>query len=303
MRYFFIIVIYQTSRFVHRQGLTMRSKNERIREAFKFLIKRAEDGKAFTDRELAEAANWTIETTRTHLSKKLHELVQEKDNLLYVLPDIMRVNQKEFEDLFGQKRNLFSKYDRFIVPNVLVYEFFMLLSREDLLRKALDRLFYSDTIRQSVREIGIDKVRNALEFPVSQLDDQVIEYVRDFVEKTIGGYSLYLVNGRFRADSLALRDDVARRDPTSGPYIVDEMTAVVRFILPVEITEVTVVQNGLFEPPHTPSLNANKKAEQLRWLFLNLFAEPVIRLVKNEDQIWLLETGMRSALYKWIRKE
>jgi hypothetical protein len=40
----------------------------------------------------------------------------------------------------------------------------------------------------------------------------------------------------------------------------------------------------------------------MRWLFLNFFAEAVTRVAKKEDEIWLLESGMRSALYRWVRK-
>jgi len=44
-------------------------------------------------------------------------------------------------------------------------------------------------------------------------------------------------------------------------------------------------------------------AELLSWLFLNFFAEALIRVVQKEDEIWLLESGMRSAFYRWIRRD
>jgi hypothetical protein len=58
---------------------------------------------------------------------------------------------------------------------------------------------------------------------------------------------------------------------------------------------------NLFEPAKD-TVSSNELAEQMRWLFLNFFAEAVTRVVKKEDEIWLLESGMRSSLYRWVRK-
>lgn len=58
---------------------------------------------------------------------------------------------------------------------------------------------------------------------------------------------------------------------------------------------------SLFEPAKDTS-SSDERAEQMRWLFLNFFAEAVTRVVKKEDEIWLLESGVRSALYRWVRK-
>jgi len=121
------------------------------------------------------------------------------------------------------------------------------------------------------------------------------------MDNTIGGYSLHLVNGRFRAGSLATKSEVVNRAFSQGPYLVDETTAVVRFILPVDVKQESPSQLSLFEPiKDTPS--SSEHEEQLRWLFLNFFAEAVTRVVKKEDEIWLLESGVHSALYRWIRK-
>jgi hypothetical protein len=57
----------------------------------------------------------------------------------------------------------------------------------------------------------------------------------------------------------------------------------------------------LFEPAKNTS-TADELAEQMRWLFLNFFAKAVTRVVKKEDEIWLLESGMKNALYRWVRK-
>ncbi len=122
------------------------------------------------------------------------------------------------------------------------------------------------------------------------------------MESTIGGYSIYLVNGRYRADKLASRAEVVNRPFAYGSYIVDETTAIVRFILPVK-TDAEKFERGKILEPATDSFHASKRAELIRWLFLNFFAEALISVVQNEDEIWLLESGMRSAFYRWIKRE
>ena len=128
------------------------------------------------------------------------------------------------------------------------------------------------------------------------------QFVFDFIESTIGGYSIYLVNGRYRADALASRGEVVSRPFAYGPYIVDETTAIVRFILPVE-TDAGKFEYGKILEPASTSIDPKKRADIVSWLFLNFFAEAIIRVVQKEDEIWLLESGMRSAFYRWIRRD
>jgi len=178
----------------------------------------------------------------------------------------------------------------------------MPLSREDRLREALDNLFYRDAIEHRILEIGIQKIRDALKLPADYSEDQIHQFVFDFIENTIGGYSIYLVNGRYRADTLATRGEVVTRPFAYGPYIVDETTAIVRFILPVETAAGKFEYGKILEPAST-SIGPKERADIVSWLFLNFFAEAIIRVVQKEDEIWLLESGMRSAFYRWIRRD
>ena len=225
----------------------------------------------------------------------------EKGDVYYVKPEIYRVRLADFKDLYRQKQRLFTDYVRDAPQKVLVYEFFMPLSREDRLRESLDNLFYKNTIEQRIKEIGVSTIRTALKLPRTSSERDVIQFVINFMEDTIGGYSLHLVNGRFRASALATKREIADRPFSQGPYLVDETTAVVRFILPVATSEKPSSQLSLFEPAKEIS-SADELVEQMRWLFLNFFAEAVTRVVKKEDEIWLLESGLRSALYRWVRK-
>jgi hypothetical protein len=277
-------------------------KEESINRAFEFLLDHAKSGELFTHPELTTASGWTPGNTKTNLVKRLSDLVvKEKGGLYSVSQEIFRVRLSDFQDLFRQKQRLFTDYLLKVPQNVLVYEFFMPLAREDRLREVLDNLFYVDTVEQRIREIGISTIRSALKLAASSSDDDVRQFVIQFMDNTIGGYSLHLVSGRFRAGPLATKSEVVSRPFSRGPYLIDETTAVVRFILPVNIEEDSFSQMNLFEPAKD-ILAADELANQIRWLFLNFFAEAVTRVVKKEDEIWLLESGMKNALYRWVRK-
>jgi hypothetical protein len=290
-------------------GRNGKRQNEKIRKAWAFLIKHAEDGQPFSIDELSAASGWASSTMNIDLSKKLSELVHQKGTQFFASPAILRVRYGEFEDLFYQKRLLFAEYSADspkVNGDVLVYEFFMPLTREDRLREALDNLFYRDAVEQRFREIvyetGLEHIREELQLDRKLAEEDVRQFVVQFIAETIGGYSLSVVSGRFRAsDSLATRKEAAARSPSDGPYLVDETTAVVRFILPVDVGT-TPIQRKLGETVPTV-INTAVRAEQMRWVFLNFFAQAVTRVVRQEDEIWLLETGMANKLYRWVKRD
>jgi hypothetical protein len=275
-------------------------KEQSIRKAFNFLTKHASTGTPFSTDQLAKASSWSIQNTKTNLTKRLSDIVAPSAGKLVAKPEILRVRYQDFQDLFRQKQRLFTDYLLVVTPQVLIYEFFMPLAREDRLREALDNLFFLDTVRQRVLEIGTAPIREHIALPAATTDDETLRLVTDFVQDIISGYSMYLVSGRFRTSPLTTRSDVASRPLSAGPYLADETTAVVRFILPVE-TEPESAQLSLF-PPARMATEPSNRAEQIRWLFLNIFAEAVTRVVRKEDEIWLVESGMRSALYRWVRR-
>jgi hypothetical protein len=275
-------------------------KEQSIRKAFGFLTKHARSGDLFTEADLAKAAGWTKTNISTNRSKRLSDVVQKSREGLRAKPELLRVRYQDFQDLFRQKQRIFTDYLFVTTPEVLIYEFFMPLAREDRLREALDNLFFLDTVRQRFLAIGAEPIRKELHLEEDVSDQEVLDLGIEYVEDVISGYSMYLVNGRFRTSNLATRSEAAERPLSAGPYLSDETTAVVRFILPVEI-EPESVQLSLF-PTAKMAAQASERAEQIRWLFLNIFAEAVTRVVRKEDETWLVKSGMRSALYRWVRK-
>ena len=279
----------------------MREKSN-IKRAFDFLIEHAQERKPFSVEQFSTENGWSIAETEEHIDTRLSDLVYEEGEQYFAKPEILRVRLDDFKELLHQKKRLFANYVLEVSPSILIYEFFMPLSREDRLREALDNLFYRDTIEQRIQEIGNARIRDGLKLSSDYSEDKIRQLVFDFMESTIGGYSIYMVNGRYRADRLASREEVVTRPFGYGPYIVDETTAIVRFILPVE-TDAGKFEYGKIIEPASKAIDTKKRAELMSWLFLNFFAEALIRVVQKEDEIWLLESGMRSAFYRWIRRD
>jgi len=273
-----------------------------LNRAFDFLIQHAQERIPFSILQLSAETGWSVAETEENISNRLSDLVYEDDGFYVVKPEMLRVRLNEFKDLLYRKKRLFTDYALEVSSSILVFEFFMPLSRETRLREALDNLFYRDAIEQRLQEIGFSRIREGLKLPSDESDEKIRQLVFDFMDKMIGGYSIYTVNGRYRADALASRDEVAQRPFAYGPYIVDETTAIVRFILPVA-TDAGKYEYGKILEPAVTAVGTKKRAELMSWLFLNFFAESLIRVVKDEDEIWLLESGMRSAFYRWIRHD
>lgn len=120
-----------------KEGMTSMKRDENANRAFQFLLDHARSGKSFTLPELIDASGWTPGNTKTNLTKRLQDLVSRKGRVYSVSPEIFRVRLEDFQDLFRQKNRLFTDYVLKVSQNVLVYEFFMPLAREDRLREAL----------------------------------------------------------------------------------------------------------------------------------------------------------------------
>jgi hypothetical protein len=115
----------------------------------------------------------------------------------------------------------------------------------------------------------------------AQSEDDFLTLVLAFIDKKVGGYSIYHVDGRFRAGKLCTQQEAFEVQKSGGRYLVDETTAVVRFVFPV---------TGVLE------------AEQIRLLFEGLFMNAITEQVSGEDEIWVVESGMRSRVSVWKPK-
>lgn len=276
---------------------------------FAFFKAHAASGVAFTMQELAEATGWTEASIKTYRSKQWKDLLEaDPGGLLRVRPEFLRLTQEEFLDHITQKRPLFARYKRTAYPALLIFEFLIPLTRESQLRAALDQLFFKDTIRQRLAEIGTDKLEAILARDAGERDGNYLDRAVQFANKFFG-YSIGHVAGRFRAAAdLLTRAEAATHTADGGRYLIDETTAVVRFVLPLQ-TQSKPFEDSLFVPhdlgdadEDMPLQALKREVQTLRTLFFLLFVEAVVRTIKGEDEIWLLERGLRDRLYVWSRE-
>lgn len=163
-------------------------------------------------------------------------------------------------------------YDR-----IIVFEFYLPLTQESALRRTLDSLFYKDAILPRLQQVGAVRLRELFgEGDAGALVDRAAR----FIDEKFRGYSIYRVDGRFRARPLAALSEAAEI-AKSDTYLADETTAVCRFVFPCTSDE----------PP------------KVRFLFEELFVSAITEKVRGEEEIWVVESGMRSQIRIWRRHE
>ena len=95
-------------------------KNDnKLQKAFDFLVQHGKSGKPFKLEELIKASGWTQGTAKIYLSKKSSDLVEKRNGVYHVTPEILRVRYEDFKDLYRQKQRLFTDYARKTSQKVL----------------------------------------------------------------------------------------------------------------------------------------------------------------------------------------
>lgn len=263
------------------------------REAFEFLREHFRQDKPFTKTDLAQQAGWSEKSISTYWSKQMEPFVQP-------IPPILKGSQQKHQqyrvtDVFlsvgtwpkfrrhvSQKRRLTFEYKHSAYQTVLIFEFFLPLTNETVLRNALDALFYRDTIQKKLLAIGFMELKSKIEARADESDKAYLDRVIAWVGEQFGGYSISHVNGRFRAEKMLTMQDAAALQERGGRYLIDETTAVTRFIFPCQ---------------------DETQAKQVSWFFHRLFVESVIQ-VAGEAEIWMIESGYGNPrLHIWRAKE
>jgi hypothetical protein len=165
-----------------------------------------------------------------------------------------------------------------VYDSVVVYEFFMPLTNETVLRATLDALFFKDHIIAKLRAIGSQEISRHIAIEGGEAPEAYFERICDWIDAHFVGYSIYHVAGRIRASRLATREQVAEMENKGRRYLVDETTAVSRFIFPC---------------------TDDREAELVRYFFDTLFVKRIIQLVNDEDEIWMVESGIRNRVHIW----
>lgn len=268
-----------------------------LRAAYRFLLDKAKSREAFTATELGEAAGWKGQTPRTYLAKRLKGVVERGGRGKYrIRPSFVHLTEDDFIRRLSQTEAILPAYTRMAYPHVLNYEFLMPLTRESLLRPALDNLFYTDSLKRQILLVGLERFEETIPRRGRERDGHYCGRVAGKVADYIRGYSITHINGGFRADVLQTRDEAVGKR-----YIVDETTALVRFVVPLQADAQSHGEH--FDPAALagePAGGHPREVALVRTLFFNIFAEVVVHAVQGEDEIWLLETFQGALkLYKW----
>jgi hypothetical protein len=279
------------------------AKTDRAERAYAFLQEYSRDQREFGYEDIVRATGWAKGTASSYASKHWKDILDRPAaGRFRVKPDFQRITLERFLLLSTQKKTVFSRYRRERFEQLVSYEFLLPLSREGELRRALDELFYLDTICNRLHEIGVPKLSSWWRRESVEKDDDYILRVAHLIGDRFGGYSITHINGRFRKAKLATRSDAAKLLERNHDYLIDETTASVRFIIPVfESRKDYADEFGPISSERPgPSLVELAEINLTHDVFFELFAEAAVRTVGGEDEIWLIEESpLGRYLYVW----
>ncbi len=280
-------------------------------KAFGFLLEKFNSQELFSLEQFANAAGWDVgsSTFKTYFSKQFEGLLIKSGNLYGVSQLFLKYNEwRKFRDsVVTQKRILRRDYTASSYENVIMFEFFMPLTNEASLRMALDALFFKDSIKFRLKAVLQSNLVAVFPRKEAEKEDDYFQRIFDWVSEKFVGYSIGHVAGRFRTCDLKTRKEVyeAAAASNSQLYLVDETTAIVRFIIPCggDVKNHFLSENKPAQLPLDKVSKLEAEATMIRWFFNTLFVSSILELVNGEDQIWLLESGMHNQLHVWKVKE
>jgi len=284
-----------------------------IRRAFIFLKDHSRTPEAFSKDEFKQFAGYpNPDNFDTYFSKKFKHLLEESPNDTgkFLVSGIFKKfsKWKKFRAFYSQSSKIKVDYIEEYYKHLMVFEFFMPLTNESDLRSSLDEVFYKNTIKLALNRIPEDELLKAIPKNNEESEIQYIERICNWISKRFGGYSIGTVRGRFKIDELKTFTEVALMREKGEDYIVDETTAIVRFIFyignPV-INQVSFDFKQFNEDINDSTITREMlvEANQIRFMFKNLFVRSILDLVNGEDEIWMLEIGVTNCLYIWKNEE
>lgn len=185
------------------------------RKAHEFFTEKLRTLETFTKKDVRDVTGWSKASADAYWSKLFK-------NILEPVGDKWRVRERfrlyadwrKFKGLVTQVKVTPASYAATVFDEVVVYEFYMPLAHESALRVTLDSLFYKDVIMPRLKHrIGAEKLRPHFGPALTDSDDEVIEQAAKFFESKFGGYSIYHVDGRFRAASLLTQQEALAEPP------------------------------------------------------------------------------------------
>lgn len=275
------------------------------RKLYQFLCDAYMEHRLFTALELEETTGWAESTFRTYYEKQFKGLLAREDDgtsVKYRVTDsfLRYPTFERFRELVTQVRRGAEDFTLLRFGSVVIYDFFMPLSNEGYLKRVLNTLFFKDTtLRKLRRLLRAGEMENHFPRNGDESDGVYLERVLQWVDSTFGGYSITHVSGRYKAYPMMTASDAGSFFDRGGSYLVDETTAVVRFVFPCGSAQ-QITPGGAAMPCETAlSDEVLAEADRIGWFFWSLFVEGMINAVSGQDEVWMLESGLRNRLYVW----
>ncbi len=273
-------------------------------KAFEFLSDKFNSQERFSRKDFRDYTEWTESSFRTYFSKQFKTLLIKENDGNYKVSESFRrfITWDKFQNHVTQNRHIATDYSIFCYDKVIIFEFFMPLTNEGYLRSTLDSLFYRDSVMKRLKSLDTVELSRYFIKDENQTDDQYLNKIGDWVSDKFGGYSISHVDGRFRAKELSTLQDAYKFIEKGENYLIDETTAIVRFIFPCG--EIKVVNDMSFEPDDDGDNEIDDnfikdEPNAVRYLFFKLFVRNIVLIVNGEDEIWMMESGLRNRLHVW----
>lgn len=278
---------------------------ENQRAVFDFLVQHFHSQQPFTKNDVHQLTDWSEKSFQTYWSKQYKRLVVSAGG------DTFRVSEsflpfatwESFQrDVVTQVRRASIDYTSERYDNVIIYEFFMPLTNEAQLRTALDSLFFKDTLLRRLKTLDENTIHTHIPKKPDELKPVYLDRVCEWIANHFVGYSISQVNGRFRAAPLATFGEAATKQQTGQRYLIDETTAITRFIFRCGTPHIMrpPLSSMHFEEWDVESTSDPlKDVDAIRWFFGILFVQGIIQAVNGEDEIWMVESGLRNRLHIW----
>lgn len=285
------------------------ASEESLRRAFNFLLNHSRIAEAFSKEEFKSFANYkNPKNFNTYFSKKFRHLLEKAPNEKnkYLVAGVFKKYSrwKKFRRYFSQSSRIKVNYIEEYYEKLMIFDFFIPLSNENDLRSSLDELFYSNTVKLMLNKILKSDLNTIFPKKNKETEEQYIKRICEWISKRFGGYSIGIVRGRFKIDNLKTFAEVAFQKSKGFDYLIDETTAIVHFIFhvgpPIKnqvLFNIEQFQESLDESNDKKEIKL--EANQIRFIFKNLFVRNILDLVNGEDEIWMLESGIRDCLYIW----
>ena len=185
-----------------------------VRRAFDFLLNNLQSSKPFSKEEFKKHVNYqNPKNFKTYWSKKYKHLLSEDPNnrdKFFVSRSFRRyADWNKFYAYYSQSSKITAEYVENCYENLMIFEFFMPLNYESILRASLDELFYKDTIIALLTRIPLDQLQKHFKKDNEQSKERYLDNLCEWISDRFVGYSIGHVSGRFKADDLMTFSKVA----------------------------------------------------------------------------------------------